>query len=175
MKFMLKYAHKKTVLLVDADADCELLMLEAAARTDRAVLFAKTSREAFEILGQEIQNLDLVVVDVDPGAHGLALLEAISACAQRPPMIVVTALEETYMNSIAEKYGAAVCLGKPMRWPKLVDAIQEVSANRGLTCDRWGALVPAPAQKPAHLKSRFRGIAAKLSARDAGKTGASRP
>ncbi len=172
---MLKYTHKKTVLLVDADADCEPFLLEAATRTNRAVLLAKTSREAFEILRQEIQNLDLVVVDVDPGAHGLALLEAISACAERPPMVVVTALEETYMNSIAEKYGAAICLGKPVRWPKIVDAILEVSTNRTLTSDRWGTLVPAPPQKPAPLKNRFRGIAAKLSPINAGKTGKSHP
>jgi DNA-binding response OmpR family regulator len=66
---------------------------------------AKTSREAFEILKREIRRLDIVIVDVDPGAHGLALLEAISGCAERPPIIVVTALEETYMKPITAEHG----------------------------------------------------------------------
>jgi DNA-binding response OmpR family regulator len=150
------------VLLVDADGDSEGIVSEAAARTGRAVLPAKTSRDAFRILGDQMQRLDLVIVDVDPGTHGLALLEAISGCADRPPIVVITALEETYMKPISMKHGAAACLGKPITIQKLSSSLNDVS-KRSLTSDRWGCLVPSTVNKELNVKACFRGIAAKLS------------
>ena len=79
-----------SILLVDADGDSEGIVSEAAALTGGDVLVAKTSRAAFGILGEQMRRLDFVVVDVDPGAHGLALLEAISSCADRPPIVAAT-------------------------------------------------------------------------------------
>jgi DNA-binding response OmpR family regulator len=150
------------VLLVDADGDSEGIVSEAAARTGHAVLLAKTSRDAFRILANQMRRLDLVIVDVDPGAHGLSLLEAISGCADRPPIIVITALEETYMKPISMEHGAAACLGKPVAIGKLKSTINDVSAKRSLTCDRWGFLIPPI--HGLHTNPHFRGIAAKLSA-----------
>ena len=137
--------------------------MEAAARTGRDVLTAKTSREAFKIIRDEMHRLDLVIVDVDPGAHGLALLEAISGCADTPAIIVITALEESYMKPISQEHGPAACLGKPITIAKLKSTLEEVSANWALTSDRWGSLVPRPTEKTSRVKDRFRGIAAKLS------------
>ena len=153
---------EKIVLLVDADGDSEGFVLEAAARTGRGVLTAKTSRDAFKIIRDELHRLDLVIVDVDPGAHGLALLEAISGCADTPAMIVITALEESYMKPISQEHGAAACLGKPITIAKLKSTLDEVSANWALTSDRWGSLVPRRTEKTSTVKARFRGIAAKL-------------
>jgi DNA-binding NtrC family response regulator len=150
------------ILLVDADGDSEKIVSLAAAHGGRDVLVARTSSDAFQILKDQMQRLALVVVDVDPGAHGLALLEAISACADRPQIVVITALEETYMTPIATKHGAAACLGKPLTLYRLHATLSDVAA-RSLTCDRWGGLVPATAHETLDLKSRFRGIAAKLS------------
>jgi DNA-binding NtrC family response regulator len=151
------------ILLVDADRDCEDLVWKAAVRKDREVLVAKTSREALAILRNRMRYLQLVIVDVDPGAHALALLEAVSGCAEKPPMIVMTALEETYMKPIAIEHGAAACLGKPVALGKLKSVIDDVSAKRSLTCDRWGSLVLRPTSKGSNLKTGFRGIATKLS------------
>jgi DNA-binding response OmpR family regulator len=153
---------ENTVLLVDADGDSEGIVSEAANRTGRDVLVAKTSREAFRILGDQMQRLDLVIVDVDPGAHGLALLEAISGCADRPPIVVITALEETYMKPISMKHGAAACLGKPITVQQLSSSLNDVS-RRSLTCDRWGCLIPSTVNKELNVKECFSGIAAKLS------------
>lgn len=150
------------ILLVDADGDSEGVVSEAAARTDRDMLLAKTSRDAFRILGDRMRRLDLVIVDVDPGAHGLALLEAISGCADRPPIVVITALEETYMKPISMKHGAAACLGKPITIQKLSSSLNAVS-KRSLTSDRWGGLVPSTVNKELNVKACFSGIAAKLS------------
>lgn len=157
--------HMKMILLVDADGDCEHAFSRITGDGDYEVLLAKTSREAFEIIGNRLWRLDLIVIDVDPGAHGLALLEAISACAQRPPIIVVTALEAIYMKPIAAAHGAASCLGKPLNRSKLLATCRRVSADKGLTCDRWGSLLPRLARSPSDVRKRFKGIATKLSPR----------
>src|ERR1044071_9631330 len=102
------------ILLVDADGDCKELAALAAADSDHDLRWVKTSREAFTVLDQQFRKLAAVIVDVDPGAHGMALLEAVSSCAERPPMVALTALEETYMASIAKGHGAMTCLGKPV-------------------------------------------------------------
>jgi DNA-binding response OmpR family regulator len=150
------------ILLLDADGDLEAIVSEAATRTGRDVLVAKTSRAAFGVVGEQVQRIELVVVDVDPGAHGLALLEAISSCADRPPIVVITALEETYMEPIARKHGAAACLGKPITVPGLVSTLKNAT-TRSLTSDRWGGLVPATASTAVDLNASLRGIVAKLS------------
>ncbi len=154
---------EKIILLVDADGDCEWIVSEAGARTNRNVLLARTSRDAFEILENKMRRLDAVVVDVDPGAHGLALLEAISACADKPPIIVVTALEETYMQPISVEHGAAACLGKPIAIERLVSSLDDVS-NRSRMCDRWGCLIPSTVYKDVNVARCFKGIEAKLRA-----------
>ena len=112
-----------SILLLDADGDSEAIMSEAATRTGRDVLVARTSRAAFRIVGEQMRRFEVVVVDVDPGAHGLALLEAISSFADKPPIVVITALEETYMEPIARKHGAAACLGKPITVQRLVSTL----------------------------------------------------
>lgn len=152
---------ENTILLVDADGDCEALVSAAANRAGRKVLAAKTSRDAFRILEDEMHWLDLVIVDVDPGAHGLALLEAITGCADRPQILVITALEEAYMIPIARKHGASACLGKPITVQRLGSALNQV-LQRSLTCDRWGSLVPSTADEKIDIKASFKGIAAKL-------------
>jgi DNA-binding NtrC family response regulator len=151
-----------SILLVDADGDSEDIVSKAAARTGRNLLVAKTTRDAFGILRDQIRWLDLVIVDVDPGAHGLALLEAISGCADGPQIVVITALEEIYMKPIALKHGAAACLGKPITVQRLGSTLKDVS-TRSLTSDRWGSLVPSTANEELNVKASFRGIAAKLS------------
>ena len=153
----------KLLLLIDADNDCGPVVAEAAAHTDRKLLLAKTSRQALDIIQKEIRNLDLIIIDVDPGAHGVALLEAMSARAERPPMIVVTALEEVYMKPIATEHGAAACVGKPLRLEKLLSALEDVDIHRGLTSNRWGSVIPFPVKEWKETQEGFRGIAGKLS------------
>ena len=110
-----------------------------------------------------------MIVDVDPGAHGLALLEAITGCADRPQILVITALEEAYMIPIARKHGASACLGKPITVQRLGSALNQV-LQRSLTCDRWGSLVPSTANEKIDIKASFEGIAAKLGPSSCGGT-----
>ena len=152
---------ENTILLVDADGDCEALVSAAANRAGRKVLVAKTSRDAFWILEDQMKRPDLVVVDLDPDTHGLAFLEAISACADRPQVLVITPLEEAYMIPIARKHGASACLGKPITVQRLSSALNHV-LMRSLTCDRWGSLVTSTPDEKIDIKASFKGIAAKL-------------
>jgi DNA-binding response OmpR family regulator len=154
--------RENVLLLVDADGESEGIVLKAAARTGRDVLLVRTSRDAFRILQNEMRRLDAVIVDVDPGAHGVALLEAISGCADRPPIVVITALEETYMKPIALEHGAAACFGKPILNEKLSSALNAVS-TQSRTCDRWGCLIPSRVSHDLNVKACFSGIATKLS------------
>jgi DNA-binding NtrC family response regulator len=131
---------KNIILLVDADADLANAALEVASQTGHGVRLAKTSRDAFKVLKDEIDSIDVAIIDIDPGAHGMALLEAISGREERPPVIVLTALEETYMAPIAERHGAAACMGKPVSVEKLKSTIDQVPRRRGLVSDAWGHL-----------------------------------
>ena len=154
---------KNSILLVDADGDCAELVALAAAQTGHESRRVKTSREAFAILGGQVRRFAAVIVDVDPGAHGLALLEAVSSCAERPPMLVLTALEETYMESIAKRHGAATCLGKPISLTKLRATLRKVCARHGLSSDCWGHLTAPPVDKGLKVKAAVRGISRKMS------------
>ena len=130
------------LLIVDADPSSIELVSLAAMKTKHRVIRAKTSREAFRILDGGLGEVDVVVVDVDPGVHGLAVLEAIDVSSTSPPVIVLTSLEEGYMTPIAAAHGAAACVGKPFTVAKLASVIEEVCApswrSAACSCDTWG-------------------------------------
>jgi DNA-binding NtrC family response regulator len=134
--------RENLILLVDADADSVGDVLEAAAQTGHAVRLVKTSRDAFKILHDAIDQIEVAIVDVDPGAHGLALLEAITGREERPAVIVLTALEETYMKPIAAQHGAAACLSKPISVAKLKSTVNQLprvaARKRTPSSDAWG-------------------------------------
>ena len=134
---------EKVILLVDADADSAGPVLEASARTGHGVRLSRDAREAFGFLQREFERIDGIIVDTDPGAHGIGVLEAISALRRRPPMLVLTGLEESEMKPIVARHGAAACLGKPVSIERLTAAIDQMSASdeggtAAVSCDSWG-------------------------------------
>ena len=152
-----------TILLVDADGDCEEIVARAATRLRYRVRWIRTSREAFKFLNKEVRDLALIIVDLDPGAHGLAILEAVSACADSAGVVVLTALEESYAGPISRTHGAAACLAKPIDSEKLARTIEVVMEHQFLTCDLWGHTKPRPCHGRREASTALRGIAAKLS------------
>jgi DNA-binding response OmpR family regulator len=145
----------KVLLLIDADhASADVVSL-AAIKTGHRVVHAHTSREAFSIMERGLDDVDAVVIDVDPGVHGMAVLESMHLSTTTPPVIVLTGLEETYMCGIAAVHGAAACIGKPFAAEKLAALIEQVCQpawrSAGCTSDAWGhphrcqsALFPSP-------------------------------
>jgi len=132
---------EKVILLVDADADCAGVVLEAGARTGHDVWLSRDGPEALGFLNREFDRIDSLVVDLDPGSHGMALLAALCALWRRLPVIVVTALEESHMKPVVLRHGADACLGKPLsieRLRRAIDCFVRSENDQEISCDPWG-------------------------------------
>jgi DNA-binding NtrC family response regulator len=134
---------KPNILLVaHEDGTSNSVIADAAARTGHGLRHASSGREAFEILTASLDDVDLVIIDVDPGIHSLSILEALSYCKTAPPVIVVTGFEESEMEPIAYRHGAVACIGKPFTPGELAALIAEVcpftSEQPATSCDLWG-------------------------------------
>jgi DNA-binding NtrC family response regulator len=134
---------KRNILLVaNSSGDSNAIVADAAARTGRGLRHADNSRRAFELLMAGLDDIDLIVIDLDPGMHSISVLEALGCCDTCPPIIVVTGLEELEMTAIAHRHGATACIGKPFSAAKLALLMEEVCPSTArpftMSCDRWG-------------------------------------
>ena len=134
---------KSNILLVAQGASSSnSVIANAAVEAGRGLRHASSSREAFNILANGLDNIDVVIIDVDPGIHSLSVLEAISYRKIAPPVIVVTGFEEMDMAPMAYRHGATACIGKPFTAVELAALIHDVCVpdwqRRGGSCDRWG-------------------------------------
>lgn len=94
------------VLVLDADADTARAVASTAATRKCDLRFIQTSKEFFQFCSEDFENVTAIVLDVDPGMHGMAILEALDACENAPPIIVVSALEEHCLRPVVQKHGA---------------------------------------------------------------------
>ncbi|MEP6698857.1 MAG: response regulator [Verrucomicrobiota bacterium] len=132
---------RNVVLLIDADADTASSVLEAASLANRDVRFAHTSHDLFQLIQTGFEDVDVVVLDVDPGIHGMAVLEALDAWGPAPPVIVISSLEEAHLEPVALAHGARECFGKPVSIERLRTAIGKLTRPpeaRVRQCDVWG-------------------------------------
>jgi DNA-binding NtrC family response regulator len=134
---------KPNILLVaHGDGTSNSAIADAAARTGHGLRHASSGREAFAILKVSLADVDLVIIDVDPGIHSLSILEALSFSRTAPPVIVVTGFEESEMEPVAYCHGATACIGKPFTSGELAALIAEVcpftSEQPATSCDLWG-------------------------------------
>ena len=132
---------RNVVLLIDADADTASSLLEAASETNLDMRFARTSRDLFQLIQAGLDDVAVVVLDVDPGVHGMAVLEALDAWGPAPPVIVISSLEEAHLEPVALAHGAQECFGKPVSIERLKTAIAKLARPpeaRVHQCDRWG-------------------------------------
>ena len=132
---------EKIILLVDTDADCAGVVLEAAARTGHSVRLSRDGPEAFAFLNREFDRIDSLIVDLDSGDHGMALLDAVCTLWYRLPVIVLTALEESHTKPVILRHGAVACLGKPLsieRLRQMIDRFVPSENDQEISCDSWG-------------------------------------
>ena len=134
---------KRDILLVaNGSGDSNAIVADVAARTGRGLQHIDNSRRAFEILMAGLDDIDLIIIDLDPGMHSISVLEALGCCDTCPPIIVVTGLEELEMTAIAHRHGATACIGKPFSAAKLALLMEEVCPSTEqqstVSCDRWG-------------------------------------
>jgi DNA-binding response OmpR family regulator len=134
---------KRNILLVaNSSGDANAIVADAVTRTGRGLRHADNSRRAFELLMAGLDDIDLIIIDLDPGMHSISVLEALGCCDTCPPIIVVTGLEELEMTAIAHRHGATSCIGKPFSVAELASLIEEVCPSTArpctMSCDLWG-------------------------------------
>jgi DNA-binding NtrC family response regulator len=137
---------KRNILLVaNSSGDSNAIVADVAIRTGRGLRHADNSRRAFELLMAGLDDIDLIVIDLDPGMHSISVLEALGCCDTCPPIIVVTGLEELEMTAIAHRHGATACIGKPFSAARLAllmeDVCPAIARPSTTSCDRWGHTV----------------------------------
>lgn len=133
--------NRRVILVLDADADTARAVASAEAGVNCDIRFVRTSKDFFHFCHEDFENVAAVILDVDPGVHGMAILEALDACENAPPIIVVSALEEHRLSSVVQQHGAIACLGKPPSFTRLGHAVEEaltIAAVAAPRCDVWG-------------------------------------
>jgi DNA-binding NtrC family response regulator len=131
--------EREILLVANSDADSKAIVEAAANESGRRLRKVSSTRQTFDILATDLENVDVVVIDLDPGMHALAILEAIGGHEVAPPVIALTSLEESEVMPIASLHGAAICLGKPFQHSSLAKAIERCLAQpRSVSCDLWG-------------------------------------
>lgn len=134
---------KANVLLIaNKSSEWNRVIRAAVERTGRTMQLFEDSKRAFNLLRSGCADVDLVIVDLDPGIHSMAVLEALDGCDNPPPIIVVTGFEEGAMTPIAFRHGAAACIAKPFTLDELVYLMQKVAFAMAepncFSCDLWG-------------------------------------
>jgi len=130
---------REILLVANGDADSNATVEAVAKQSGRRLRRVGSTRQVFEILATDMDNVDVAIIDLDPGVHSLAILEAIGGHPAAPPVIVLTSLEESEVTPIARRHGAVACLGKPFQHGHLVKAIERCPARaRSISSDLWG-------------------------------------
>ena len=132
---------RNVILVVDADTDTASLIGSVAALLNLDVRFACSARHLFQLIKNGLDDVGVIVLDVDPGVHAMAALEALAAWEPAPPVIVISSLEEAHLHPVAIAHGAKECLGKPVSLPRVKGAIAKlarVPEARDCRCDLWG-------------------------------------
>jgi FixJ family two-component response regulator len=130
---------RNVVLVLDADAETARAVASAAATRNCDLRFVQTSKEFFHFCREDFENVIVIILEVDPRMHGMAILEASDVCENSPPIIVVSALEEHRLGPVVQRHGAMACLGKPLSFTRLARALdQAVERAAAPSCDLWG-------------------------------------
>ena len=130
---------RNVVLVLDADADTASAVASAATTRNYDLRFVQTSKEFFHFCREDFESVIAIILEIDPGMHGMAILEASDVCENTPPIVVVSALEEHCLGPVVQRHGAIACLGKPLSFTQLGRALdQAVERATAPRCDLWG-------------------------------------
>ena len=108
-----------TIFLISGDPEIESAVREAARRTCNGVTVAHTARDAVKAFAHGFEDLSLILMDLDPDAHGVTLLNGLEDCPGNAPVVALTGCEESQMKPLAMGRGAAGCFGKPVTASRL--------------------------------------------------------
>lgn len=160
---------KANALLISKEtSDSNAVIAQAASRAGFFLLRATEAKRAFALLRNGLTEIDLVIIDIDPGIHSMAILEAITARDSSPPVIVVTGFEQFEMAPIARRHGAAACIAKPFTAAALLARIEDVypadHAPGSCSCDIWGH---PHSRRHKHSEHKFTGDCGGCASRSA--------
>jgi DNA-binding response OmpR family regulator len=116
----------RIILLLTNDPETEQAAQEAVLTSRRGLRVARNSRDSFQLLRNSHDDVELFIVDLDPGLHGVTLLGAVSACRGSSPVIALTSMEREYMLPLVVRQGVAECLEKPVHPVELTRAIHRL-------------------------------------------------
>ena len=74
------------ILLLNADPDVEKALNEVASQRGHDLVTARTAAESFRILRDDAKDVKLVIIDIDPEIHGVALLTAVAGLHENVPI-----------------------------------------------------------------------------------------
>ena len=120
--------NTRTILLLSTDPTVEHVADHAVSGLKQRLHVVSSCREAMRRLTDSAAVTDLAIIDLDPGMHGVTLLNATS---DRLPVLALTSLEQEYMEPIALRRGAAACLEKPITAERLREAIVRALRTHG--------------------------------------------
>lgn len=108
------------ILLLSNDPQVEQAVRTAVCETRHGLRHVSSVAEAVALLAGPCDDVDLALIDLDPGLHGHMLL---NAAADKFSIIVLTSLEGNYVGPIARTHGAIGCQEKPLDPERLRAAI----------------------------------------------------
>ena len=119
--------HRKTILVVDDEADIRLVM-EDLLMDEYNVLMASDGQEALEIIVEKQDGIDLVITDIKmPRMNGMELLKEIKASYPEIGVMMISAFREISTAVEAIRQGAYDYIPKP--FPEPLDALDIIIAR----------------------------------------------
>jgi CheY-like chemotaxis protein len=117
---------KKTILIVDDNADTRLVLSARLKANHYDTVFAADALQVMSVALKE--RPDAILLDLGlPGGNGLLVLERLKANTSlgRIPVIIVTAEDPQVAEARAIEGGAVAFLQKPVDQDKLMAAVQQ--------------------------------------------------
>jgi CheY-like chemotaxis protein len=117
---------KKTILIVDDNADTRLVLSARLKANHYHTVFAADALQAMSVALKE--RPDAILLDLGlPGGNGLMVLERLKANTSLGsiPVIIVTAEDPQVAEACAIEGGAVAFLHKPVDQDKLMAAVQQ--------------------------------------------------
>lgn len=117
---------KKTILIVDDNADTRLLLSARLKAHQYHTVFAADALQAMSVAQKE--RPDAILLDLGlPGGNGLIVLQRFKAntSLSNIPVIIVTAEDSSVAETRAIEAGADAFLQKPVDQDKLIAAVQQ--------------------------------------------------
>ena len=117
---------KKTILIVDDNADTRLVLSARLRANHYYTVFAADALQAMAVARKE--QPDVILLDLGlPGGNGMIVLERLKAntCLSGIPVIIVTAEDPLGAEVRAIEAGAIAFLQKPVDQDKLMAVVQQ--------------------------------------------------